>query len=317
MKTARFDRFGPPEVLYIADAPIPAIKPTEMLVKVVASAATIADARLRGASYPPGFGLISKAMFGFTAPRRRVLGGSYSGIVEEVGAEVTAFKLGDAVCGMTGLAMGTYAEYVAIDPEGAVALKPDGVSHEDGAAVLFGGTSALHFVRDKAKVASGMKVLVNGASGAVGTNALQVASHAGAEVTGVCSGRNLELVQALGANRVIDYTVENPLELSERFDIVVDTIGNLPFDGAKRLVSEGGQLVLVAASLGNLLRAGKHVQAGPAPERKDHITELLALVESGALRVVIDQTYPLDDVVEAHRLIDSNRKRGNVVLQLS
>jgi NADPH:quinone reductase-like Zn-dependent oxidoreductase len=242
-----------------------------------------------------------------------VLGNTFSGVVEALGDGVTGVAVGDEVCGTTGLRMGTHAEQVVVPAKRLVA-KPGGVSHDDAAGVLFGGQSALFFLRDKANVGPGTTVLVNGASGAIGTSAVQLARHAGATVTAVTSGANADLVRSLGAEHVVDHTTTDVTSLTERYDVVLDTVGNVSTASGRRLLADGGVLLLAVADLGETLRARGNVKAGPAPERPDDARELLDLVASGALRVVIDRVVPLDEVVAAHARVDSGRKVGNLVL---
>jgi len=233
--------------------------------------------------------------------------------VEESGAEVAGFAPDDAVCAMNGTRMGAHAEYVAVKAQ-RLARVPAGVTHEQAAGVLFGGSAALYYLRDKGRLRSGMRVLVNGGSGAVGTAAVQLARHAGATVTAVTSAANAELVLRLGATQVIDYRHQPLSSIDERFDIVLDTVGNMSPTSGRRLLADGGRLLLVVASLGQMLRARGDVAAGPAPERVADMEELLALVAQGALTVVVNDTFALTDIVEAYRLVDSGHKVGNIVV---
>jgi NADPH:quinone reductase-like Zn-dependent oxidoreductase len=311
MKAAVVDRYGPPEVVRLADVPDPRLRSGQVLVRVRAASVTSADGRIRAARFPRGFGPVARLVFGLRGPRRAVLGGVFSGVVERVGPGVTGVAVGDEVCGMTGAALGTHAELVAVRAD-RLAPKPTTVSHEDAAAVLFGGTAALHFLRDR--VGPGRRVLVNGASGAIGTVAVQLARRAGAHVTGVCSGANTELVTALGADRVIDHTRTPLTSVQERYDVVLDTVGNVTTPAGRALLAPGGTLLLAVADLGQTLRARGDVRAGVAPERPEDFTTLLDLVASGELRVVVDRTLPLAEVIEAHRVVDSGRKVGNIVV---
>lgn len=315
MRAAVIDRYGPPEVVRVAEVPRPRARRDELLVRVVAAPVTSGDARIRGARFPPGFGLPARLAFGMTRPRRRIPGGTFAGLVETVGDGVDGFTPGDAVCGMTGTKLGTHAEYVVV--RGAkVALIPSGVSTEDAAGVLFGGTAALFFLRDKASVAPGCSVLVNGASGAVGTNAVQLAKHFGARVTAVTSGANTALVAGLGADDLIDHTTGDLAATDRRYDVLLDCVGNLTIDSGRRLLTDGGVLVLAVATLWETLRARGNVVAGSAPERIEDYEVLLGLVASGALTVVHDSSFGLDDIVEAHRRVDTGHKRGNVIVRM-
>ena len=314
MRAAVARRYGAPEVVVIADVPRPAPRADQVLVRVRAAAVTSGDARIRAARFPAGFGVLARLALGVRRPRRPILGGTFSGVVEQVGPRAGAFAPGDEVCGMTGIRMGAHAEHVAV-PAAKVVRKPAGVSHEDAAGLLFGGTTALFFLRDKASVGPGTSVLVNGASGAVGTNAVQLAAHYGATVTGVTSGANAELVTTLGAARVIDHTAEDVATIGERFDVVLDTVGNLSIATGRRLLTEGGVLLLAVASLGDMIRARGNVVAGSAPERAEAFEVLLGLVDGGDLAVVQDLVVDLDGIVDAHRRVDGGHKVGNVLVR--
>jgi NADPH:quinone reductase-like Zn-dependent oxidoreductase len=313
MRAAVVQRYGTPDVVRVVDVDTPTPGTRAVLVRVRATAVTAADSRIRGARFPRGFGPFARLAFGLRRPRRPVLGNTFSGVVEAVGDGVTGVAVGDEVCGTTGLRMGTHAEQVVVPAKRLVA-KPAGVSHDDAAGVLFGGQSALFFLRDKANVGPGTTVLVNGASGAIGTSAVQLARHAGATVTAVTSGANADLVRSLGAEHVVDHTTTDVASLTERYDVVLDTVGSLSPTSGRRLLADGGVLLLAAADLGETLRARGDVRAGTSPERTEDVRELLDLVASGALRVVLDRVVPLDDVVAAHARVDSGHKVGNLVM---
>ncbi len=314
MRAAVVDRYGPPDVARVAQVPRPLPRAHEVLVQVTAAAVTSGDARIRAGRFPPGFGLLARVAFGLTGPRRPVLGSAFAGVVAAVGTHVAGPGPGDHVCGMSGMALGAHAEFVAIDAARVTRI-PRGVSDDDAAGVLFGGTAALHFLRDKAHVGPGATVLVNGASGAVGTNAVQLAKHFGATVTAVTSARHSRLVTQLGADRVVEYTTTAVGTLAERFDVVLDAVGNLTRTSGEPLLADRGVLVLAVASLGDTLRARGHVVAGSAPERVADYDTLLRLVADGALTVVIERTVDLDHIVDAYRLVDGGHKRGNVLVR--
>jgi NADPH:quinone reductase-like Zn-dependent oxidoreductase len=314
MRAVVVDRYGPPDVARVVEVPRPVPRQDEVLVRVVAAAVTSGDARIRGARFPPGFGLLARLAFGLRAPRRRILGWVFSGVVEEVDLGVANFAPGQPVCGMTGLSMGAHAEFVRVAAR-RVAAVPSGVSHSDAAGLLFGGSTALYFLRDKASVRPGMAVLVNGASGAVGSNAVQLARHFGATVTGVTSAGNADFVRRLGAGRVIDYAVSDVRALVDRFDVVFDAVGNLSIASGRRLLRDGGVLVLAVASLWDTLRARRGVVTGSGPERAADFEWLLQRVAANELTVVVDHTFPLDHIGDAYRLVDSGHKRGNVIVR--
>jgi NADPH:quinone reductase-like Zn-dependent oxidoreductase len=313
VRAAVIERYGAPEVVHVVDVPRPRPRAEEVLVRVEAVAVTSGDARIRGARFPAGFSIPARVAFGIVRPRRSILGSSFSGVVEAIGSRVGDLAPGDEVCGMTGIKLGAHAEYVTVSAK-KIAGKPSGVTHDDAAGLLFGGTTALYFLRDKASVGPGTSVLVNGASGAIGTNAIQLAKHFGATVTAVTSAANAQLVTDLGADRVIDYTNDELTTTTERFDVVLDAVGNLSIQSGRRLLCDQGVLLLAVASLGTTIRARGNVVAGTSPERVDDFTFLLQLVEQGEITVVHDQTYALDDIADAHRRVDTGHKRGNIVV---
>lgn len=314
MKAAVNQQYGGPEVVRIAEVAQPVPGANEVLIRVRAAAVTSADARIRAARFPRGFRVPARLMFGIRRPRKHILGSSFSGVIEAVGPKVTGFEPGDEVCAMTGIKFGAHADYVAL-PAKKVARKPASVTHEDAAGVLFGGTTALFFLRDKAQVGPGQSVLINGASGAVGTNAIQLAKQFGAIVTAVTSGANRELVTQLGADNVIDYTKVDLLSIAERFDVVLDTVGNLGIKTSRPLLTAEGVALLAVADLGTILTARGNVITGTAPERAEDAQLLLNLIEEGTLTVVYDGVFDLDDIVEAHRRVDSGHKRGNIIVR--
>lgn len=314
MRAAVIDRYGPPDVVRVAEVPRPQPRAHEVLVRVGAAAVTSADARIRSARFPAGFGVPARLAFGVVRPRRPILGSCFSGVVDSVGARVGGLATGAEVCGMTGARFGAHAEYVVV-PADRLARKPAEVSHDQAAGLLFGGSTALYFLRDKARVGPGSSVLVNGASGAIGTNAVQLARHFGATVTAVTSAANSALGTDLGAERVIDYTTDDLAGSAGRFDVVLDAVGNLSIDSGRRLLRAGGVLLLVVANLAETIRARGNVVAGAAPERVADFELLLRLVASGELTVVLDQVHDLDDITTAHRRIDTGRKVGNILVR--
>jgi NADPH:quinone reductase-like Zn-dependent oxidoreductase len=321
-----YDRFGPPEVLELREVPEPVPGDHEVLVRIRATTVTAGDWRVRSLEVPRGFGLLSRLALGFSRPRRPILGTELSGEIVAVGRAVTRFRVGDLVFGFTGARMGCHAEFRCLPEEGhgrrdeAVALKPANLSHEEAAALSFGGTTALSFLR-KARLQRGEKVLVVGASGGVGTAAVQLARHLGARVTGVCSTANLELVRSIGADRVIDYTKEDFTRNGERYDVIVDTAGTAPFSRCEGSLAEGGRLLVVLGSLPEMLRAPwvsltstKKIIGGVASWGAEDLRFLASLAEAGHYRPVIDRRYRFEEMVEAHRHVDAGHKRGNVVV---
>jgi NADPH:quinone reductase-like Zn-dependent oxidoreductase len=315
-----YDRYGPPEVVRLEEVEKPTPKDDEILVKIHATTVTSGDWRARSLAMPPGFGVMGRLFFGISKPRQPILGTELAGEVESVGKNVRRFEIGNQVFAFPGASMGCHAEYRRVREDGPVALKPSNLSYPEAASLSFGGVTALDFFR-RGKLAKGEKVLVNGASGGVGTAAVQLAKHFGAEVTGVTSTNNLELVRSLGASHVVDYTKDDFTKNGETYDIIVDTVGTAPFARSKGSLKDGGRLLVVLGGFGDLLRApwasltsNKKVVAGPAAERVEDLRVLAELAESGELKPVIDRSYPLEQIVEAHRHVDSGRKRGSVVV---
>jgi NADPH:quinone reductase-like Zn-dependent oxidoreductase len=322
MKAITYTNYGPPDVLQIEEVAKPSPKDNEVLIKTRATTVTSGDWRVRSLNVPVGFGFISRLIFGVFKPRQPILGTELAGEIESVGKNVKKFKAGDQVFAFSGAAMGCYAEYKCMPKNGAVSLKPANLSYGEAAAISFGGTTALDFFK-RGKLQSGEKVLINGASGGVGTAAVQLAKHFGAEVTGVCSTTNLELVKSLGANHVIDYTKEDFTDNGMSYDIIVDTAGTAPFSRIKNSLKEGGRLLLVLGGLPDMLQipwvlmtSNKKIIAGPANERAEDLQFLAKLAELGKFKPVIDRQYPFEQIAEAHSYVDTGRKKGNVVIKL-
>ncbi len=319
MRAAVFDRFGGPEVVRVTDLPRPVPGPGELLVRVRATTVSAADHRVRARDVPRGLRLPSAAVVGWFRPRRRVLGMDVAGEVASIGDGVTGFAPGDAVVAMLGSRFGGHAEYAVVAATDAVVAAPPSLSAAEAVALVFGGITAEAYLR-QAELAPGARVLVNGASGAVGTAAVQLAKAAGAHVTGVASAPNHALVRSLGADAVIDYATQDFASGRARYDVVVDCVGNAPVARVGGIVAPGGAVLLVAADLRGLLgaarasRLGIRAVTGPGDYRADDLAHVVALAERGELRPVIDRTFPLDGIVEAHRYVDGGRKRGSVVV---
>lgn len=321
MKVIAYTKYGPPDVLQLKEIAKPTPTDDEVLIRIHATTVTSGDRRVRSLDVPFGFGLLSHLFFGVSGPRQPILGSELAGEVESVGKDVRNFEVGDQVFAFTGAQMGCYAEYKCMRADAAVALKPANLSYDEAAAMSFGGTTALSFFQ-RAKLRTGERVLVNGASGGVGTAAVQLAKHFGAEVTGVCSTANLELVMSLGADHVIDYTTDDFTANGETYDIIVDTAGTAPFSRSAPSLKEGGRLLLVLGALPDMLQipwvsltSSKTVIAGPAGERVDDLRFLASLAEAGEFTPVIDRWYPFEEAAEAHRYVDTGRKKGNVVIR--
>lgn len=330
MRAAVAARFGGPEVVRVTDVPRPEPAPGELLVRVRASTVSIADHRLRSRSVPRGLGLAVGPVIGFVRPRKPVLGMEAAGVVERIGDGVTRFAPGDEVIVMRGARVGCHAEFVVVEADGEVAPKPRNLSFEEAAAIVFGGHTALRYL-DGVRIGPGSRVLVNGASGAVGSAVVQLAAGRGAHVTGVTSGRNADLVRSLGAKEVVDYTREDFAVGSgsgasadaTRYDVIVECVGNAPFGRVAHLLRPGGALLLVIADLPAMLAAGGQARrSGLVVDHRggrmgrEGMERLTALAESGELRPVVDRSFDLDEIVEAHRYVDTGRKRGSVVLRV-
>jgi NADPH:quinone reductase-like Zn-dependent oxidoreductase len=280
------------------------------------------DWRVRSGTFPAGFGFIALLAVGLRGPRQPILGTELAGVVDAVGAAVTRFAVGDAVVVFGGAGMSCHAEYRCVAEDGLIVRKPSNVTFEQAAALLFGGTTALDVLR-RAKLKAGDDVLINGASGAVGTALVQLAVQQGARVTAVCSGNNAALVQSLGAHRVLDYTRDDFTQDPARYDIVVDTAGTAPYARSKVVLKERGRLALVLGTLKDNLSAlwvaltSKHrVIAGPVSVKGADLQRLAELAHSGVYRAVVEQRFAFEHIADAHRLVDTGHKRGSVVVTL-
>lgn len=321
MKAAVYERYGPPDVVEIKEVAKPTIKDNEVLIKIHATTVSSGDWRVRSLDMPSGLGLLARPMLGLFRPKQPILGSELAGDIEAIGKDVTKFKRGDAVFAFPGVGLGCHAEYRAMPENGAVALKPANLSYEEAAALSFGGTTALHFLRTKGKIQAGDKVLVVGASGTVGSAAVQLAKYFGAAVTALCSSANAELVKLLGADKVIDYTKEDFTKNGETYDIIFVAADAMPFSRFKDSLKESGRLLLIVAGLPEILQipwaaltSHKKVFAGPAPESVQDFLFIKALAEAGAFKPVIDRRYPLERIVEAHAYVDTGHKKGSVVV---
>ena len=319
MRAAVVTRYGPPKVARIAHHPTPQPRTDTCVVRVATTVVTSGDARVRGARFPAGFAALSRLALGVRRPRARVLGSVFAGTVAAgagLAADGTPLSPGDRVCGMNGARFGAHAEYLGVPTRRCVRI-PDGVTFDQAAAVLFGGTTAWHFLHRVGRLSSDLRVLVNGASGAGGLTAVQLAVHAGATVTAVTSAANADLLRRLGALRIVDHRTESVAALAERperFDLVLDTVGNVPPAVGRRLLSADGLLLLLVASLGQNLAARGQVRAGVSQEDPETMARLLALIAEGALNPVVDGVFSLEQIAEAHTRADSGRKVGELLI---
>jgi len=318
MKAIIYKNYGAPEVLQLKEVNKPIPKDNEILIRIFATAANSGDVRLRKADP-----WAVRLFFGLTKPRINILGGFLSGEIEAAGKNVTKFKAGDKVFGATGMGFGAYAEYKCLPEDGILAIKPNNISHAQAATISFGGTAALYFLR-KANIKSGQKVLIYGASGAVGTAAVQLANYYGAEVTGVCSASNAALVKSLGADKVIDYTKGDFTKNGEKYDVIFVTVDKLSFSKSIKSLKKQGTLILGATGLSQTLKGvltsliGKQkVLSGLISQKANDIIFLKELIEKGDYKPVVDRSYPLKEMAAAHRYVEQGHKRGNVAITLT
>jgi NADPH:quinone reductase-like Zn-dependent oxidoreductase len=319
MKAVICSAYGPPEVLHIADVAKPAPKDNEVLVKIRATTVTLADVRIRAFRIPKSFWIPGRLALGITKPNNSILGVEFAGVVEEVGKDVRSIKKGDEVFGSTLSKMGGYAEYKCV-LEKLVTKKPSNLSFEESAAIPVGALTALHFLK-LAGIAAGKSVLIYGASGSVGSYAVQLAVHFGAKVTGVCSAANAALVKSLGAEMVVDYKKEDFASGLGQYDIVIDAVDHLFFDVGIKLVKDGGVYMNVTQpfkSLAMMMTRNKKVIVAQSPPWDSALlAQMRDLAEAGKIKPVIDRTYLMNEIVEAHRYVDQGHKKGNVAIRVA
>ncbi len=311
--------YGGPEMLALEDRPMPHPKDDEVLIRIRATTVSSGDWRIRSFNLPKGFGLIGRLVLGLTGPRQSILGTELAGTIESVGRKVATFKPGDAVIAFPGAAMGCHAQFRTIAVSKLIVPMPRNLTFEEAASLSFGGTTALHFLR-KSNLRAGEKLLVIGASGVVGSAMMQLATHMGADVTGVTSTRNIALVKALGAHAVIDYTVEDFTKAPETYDIIADTVGASTFAKCRLVMNEHGRYLAIAGGLLDLLAppsGTKKSIGGPASERLEDLQYLVQLAGSGVFKPVIDKIYSFAQMPEAHAHVDTGRKTGSVVVTVA
>ena len=303
MKAAICTQYGSPDRVVVKDVPKPIISSNEVLIKVMASAVNSGDVRTRGLVANPLMRMAMRLVLGFKKPRKSILGVALSGEIIEIGSKVTSFKVGDQVFAMTGIQFGGHAQYAALKQSSAMVLKPRYAPYEEAAVLPFGGTTALHFLR-KAKIREGKGVLIYGASGSVGTSAVQITKYLGAYVTAVCSGRHVSVINSLGVDEVIDYQTKAYNELNRQYDIIFDAAGKIKKKDISHLLKSDGIFMSVAGY-------------GVASEKKEDLELLAKMYDEGKLKPVIDRSFPLEEIVLAHHYVDQGIKTGNVAIIIS
>jgi NADPH:quinone reductase-like Zn-dependent oxidoreductase len=328
MKAILWTRYGPPEVLRLREVEIPAPKDNEVRIKIRATTVTAGDCEQRALKLPFHYRLLMQAYVGISRPKRiTILGMDFAGEIEAAGPEVKRFKEGDQVFGTTGfLGMGTYAEYICLpdEPEdGALAFKPANMTYEEAAAVPTGGLEALAFL-GQGNIQDGQKILINGAGGTIGPFAVQLARHFGAVVTAVDRAEKLDMLRAIGADQVIDFTQEDFTKLGETYDLILDVVGKSSFSGSLSSLNPNGRYLIANPGLSQMVRGrwadltgSKQVIFGSAHPTNENLVYLKELAEAGALKSVIDRQYPLEKIPQAHMYVETGVKIGNVAITVN
>lgn len=317
MKAAVYTQYGRPEVLQIKEVTKPVPKSNEILLRIKTTAVNSGDWRLRKAEP-----FAVRFIFGLIRPKINILGSVFSGEIESVGNDVKHFKVGDSVFGHTDMRFGTYAEYICLPENASMALKPANISHMEAAVIPFGGVTALHFIK-KAMIKPGQKVLVVGASGSVGSAAVQLAKSYGAIVTGVCSTANIDLLNSIGVDKVIDYTKEDFTQNGEIYDLIFDTVNTISVARALKSLTKNGKMILSAAGMPEILQGlwisktgNRRVMTGVISHKAADIIFLKELIEAGKFKPVIDRSYPLEQIAEAHAYAEKGHKKGNIIITI-
>lgn len=315
MKAVICTKYGSPEVLQLKEVKKPTPKDNEVLIKIHATSVNSGDARIRRADP-----FIIRLIFGWRKPRKSILGVIVSGEIEAVGKRVTTYKVGDKVFGSTGMKFGAYAEYVTVSEQATLALIPSSTTYQEAAAIPFGATASLYFL-DKSNIKPGQHILIYGASGSLGTAAVQLAKSFGGHVTTVCSTGNIELMKSLGADEVIDYKHEDFTQNSLKYDIIYDTVNKSPFCDSFCSLKKGGKMLLASAGINKMLLGSflsiftnKKIISGVIKETANDLRHIVELIEAEKLKATIDRTYSLENIAEAHAYVDKGHKKGNVVI---
>ena len=322
MKAILHTKYGPPDELQLKEVEKPIPKDNEVLIRIYATTVTTTDCNARNFTFvPKSFRFPARMHFGFRKPKINILGIDLAGEIEAVGKDVKLFKEGDRVFGSPGTNFGGHAEYICISEDGVLAIKPANMTYEEAAAIPLAGNTALFFIRDLGKVQAGQKILIHGASGAIGTYAVQLAKYYGAEVTGVCSATNAEMVKSLGADKVIDYTKEDFTKSDETYDVIFDVVGKITFSQCKSSLKQKGIYLENLLGLQDILTiiwtsiiGGKKIKGGVSTESVENLNFFLELIESGKLKPVIDRSYPLEQTAEAFKYVEKGHKKGTVVI---
>jgi NADPH:quinone reductase-like Zn-dependent oxidoreductase len=329
MKAIVLTDYGPPEVLQLKEVEKPAPKEDEILVRISATSVGYGDILARNFKeisprdfhMPFPFWLISKIFFGFSKPKITILGSEFAGKIESVGKAVKSFKQGDQVFGYLGQSMGAYAEYICVPEDGVLASKPVNMTYEQAAVIPMGAIMALFLLREKGNIQPGQKVLVNGASGGIGSAAVQIAKYYGAEVTGVCSTPRLEFVKSLGADQVIDYTKEDFTQNGETYDLIFDVLGKSSFSRSKSSLSQNGRCLYASFKMRQVFQmiwtsviGSRKVICALAPGSTEDLISAKELIEAGKIKAAIDKSFPLEQAAEAHQYVESGQKKGHVVI---
>jgi NADPH:quinone reductase-like Zn-dependent oxidoreductase len=321
MKAIVYKKFGSPDVFEPLDLEKPTPEPSEVLIKVFATTVTTADCMMRR-----GDTFLSRILLGLNKPKKKyqILGTEFSGEIVEVGSKVNKYKQGDEVYAFRGFGTGCYAQYKCMNENGSLAIKPVNMTFEEAASVVDGASTALFFLKEKANIQKGQKVLINGASGSIGTFAVQLVKYFGGEVTGVCSTKNIELIRSLGADKVVDYTKEDFENTGDTYDIIFDTVGKSSFEQSREALKPGGKYISTVMSLKLVIQAlltklvnKKRVIFAMSINKTDALNFIRTLIEEGKLKTIIDRRYLLEELREAHAYVEKGHKKGNVVIKVT